>query len=102
MQGTIQEIFKKNIDDSFSGKTPKDFTHIVKDSNGPFSEYSFSSYYNHNYWIDDKGNVLYQESDDDNFSDWFYCFLSDANNIIYKMYIGYSFTKDDDKIFISF
>ena len=47
MQGTIQEIFKKNIYDSFSGKTPKDFTHIVKASHGPFSEYSFNSYYNH-------------------------------------------------------
>lgn len=102
MQGTIQEIFKKNIYDNFSGKTPKDFTHIVDDPNGPFSKYSFSSYYNHNFYIDDKGNVLFQESDDDNYSDWYYCFLSDVGNITSKVYIGYSFTSLDDQIFVIF
>ena len=102
MQGTIQEIFKKNIYDSFSEKTPEDFTYIVNDQNSPFSQYSFSSYYNHNYYMDDNGNVLYQESDDDNYSEWYYCFLSDVGNITSKVCIGYSFTTDNDKIFISF
>ena len=73
--------------EKYFGKTPEDFEHLEA-----------LSYYNHNYYKGFDGDILYAESDDDNYTAWYLC---DSNNIkdksLYKMF-SESFTSNGDVI----
>lgn len=64
----------------FNGLTPKDFKHLPE-----------RSWYNHNFfsYLD---NVLYAESDDDNYTEWF---LLIGNQ---KVSFAESFTSDGERL----
>lgn len=71
----------------YAGKTPKDFEHI-----------SEMSSYNHNYYKGFDGDILYADSDDDNYTDWYLVMDDEVKS---KREFGYSFTSEGDKIHIN-
>ena len=71
----------------YAGKSPKDFEHILEMSS-----------YNHNYYKGFDGDILYANSDDDNYTDWYLVMDDEVKS---KREFGYSFTSEGDKIHIN-
>lgn len=71
----------------YAGKTPKDFEYIPEMSS-----------YNHNYYKGFDGDILYADSDDDNYTDWYLVMDDEVKS---KWEFGYSFTSEGDKIHIN-
>ena len=71
----------------FNGKKIEDVAKHLKDL----------SSYNHNYYEDDEGNLIYAWSDDDNYTDYTRVTL-DGNRTIHHETFGESFCSCDDVI----
>lgn len=71
----------------YIGKTPEDFENIAEMSS-----------YNHNYYKGMNGDILYADSDDDDYTDWY---LVMDDEVKAKKHFGYSLTSEGDKIHIN-
>ena len=71
----------------YIGKTAADFVHLED-----------ISYYCHNYYKGYDGDILYAESDDDNYTAWYFCDKDDIKNEAKHLQFGESFTSSGDII----
>lgn len=75
---------EKELKELYDGKAEKDLVHLTE-----------KSFYNHNYYEGFDGDILYAESDDDNYTAWYFV-ESDWS----KEFIGYSTCEEGDIIHI--
>lgn len=71
----------------YEGVTPKELELIPEISS-----------YNHNYYKGLNGDILYANSDDDNYTDWY---LVEDDEVKNKRQFGYSLTSEGDRIHIN-
>lgn len=76
----------------YDGKDKLDFKRIPE-----------SSYYNHNYYYGYDNDILYAESDDNEFTDWYLCedwFMYPSLDKVPKIYFGFSKSSNRELIVV--